>query len=177
VVWKKWAGRDRATAGPWAPMPQPPKMSVVVPTSQRRPATWQYTTEKPPAGWTEPGFDASGWKQGPGGFGTRGTPGIVVGTTWSTDDIWLRRELTLPAGPFANLEFLVFHDEDVEIYVNGVRAAQEGGFITDYQPMEIAASALALLKPGAKITFRPLSSDGRWARYRRRPGQRCPRES
>jgi hypothetical protein len=153
VLWKKWAGRDQAKAGPWAPMPAAPKMSVVVPTSQRHPATWQYTTEKPPSGWTSPGFDARGWKEGPGGFGTRGTPGIAVGTTWSTDDIWLRRELTLPAGPYANLEFLVFHDEDVEIYVNGVRAAQEDGFITDYQPLEISAAALALLKPGAKITL------------------------
>jgi hypothetical protein len=153
VLWKKWAGRDRAKVGPWAPMPPAPKMSVVVPTSQRHPATWQYTTEKPPSGWTAPGFDARGWKEGPGGFGTRGTPGIAVGTTWSTDDIWLRRELTLPAGPYANLEFLVFHDEDLEIYVNGVRAAQEDGFLTDYQPLEISAAALALLKPGAKITL------------------------
>ena len=51
------------------------------------------------------------------------------------------------------MQFLVFHDEDVEIYVNGVRAAQEDGFITDYQPLEISAAALALLKPGAKITL------------------------
>jgi hypothetical protein len=153
VLWKKWAGRDRAKVGPWAPLPSPPQTSVVVPTSQHRPAIWQYTTEKPPSGWTEPGFDARGWKEGPGGFGTRGTPGIVVGTTWKTDDIWLRRELTLPGGKYADLAFLVFHDEDVEIYVNGVAAAQESGYITNYQPLEISAAALALLKPGTKITL------------------------
>ena len=61
--------------------------------------------------------------------------------------------MTVPAGPYANLQFLVFHDEDVEIYVNGVPAAQEDGFTTDYVPLEISAAALALMKPGAKITL------------------------
>ena len=72
---------------------------------------------------------------------------------WNTDDIWLRREFTMPAGDFHDLEFNVFHDEDVEIYVNGIPAAAANGFITSYEPMEIRRPALAELKPGAKITL------------------------
>jgi len=41
----------------------------------------------------------------------------------------------------------------VEIYVNGVLAASEGGFINDYEPMEIRKTARALLKPGAKVVL------------------------
>ena len=74
-------------------------------------------------------------------------------TTWRTDDIWLRREVTLPAGPTQNLQFYVYHDEDVEIYIDGVFAGGEAGYITSYQPLEINATARALLKPGAKITL------------------------
>jgi hypothetical protein len=153
VLWKKWAGRDPTQVGNWAPLPVPPQMTEVVPTSQHQPVTWRYTLETPPAQWTEPGFDASGWKQGPGGFGTHGTPNAVIGTIWRTDDIWLRREFTMPAGNFPNLQFLVYHDEDVEIYINGKLAAQEAGFITTYQTMDINTPARELLQPGAKITL------------------------
>ena len=51
-------------------------------------------------------------------------------TRWTTDDIWLRREITVPEGEHPHLQFVAYHDEDVEIYVNGILAAQEGGFTT-----------------------------------------------
>jgi len=57
----------------------------------------------------------------------------------------------MPAGEHPNLQFYVHHDEDVEIYINGVLAATEGSFTTNYGPLEIRPPARALLKPGAKI--------------------------
>ena len=153
AIWKKWAGRDQAKIGPWAPLPVRPQVTEVVPTSRQEPQTWSYTTTKPSEHWTEPSFDASGWQQGPGGFGTRGTPGAIIGTVWKTDDIWLRREFIMPEGDHPNLNFLVYHDEDVEIYVNGVPAASEADFVNSYEPMEIGGAARELLKPGAKITL------------------------
>ncbi|HLX61162.1 MAG TPA: DUF4965 domain-containing protein [Planctomycetota bacterium] len=167
AMWKKWAGRCPARANNWAPVPVPPVVEEIVNTSRRQPQTWRYTTQKPPGApassrpdavaptdWTQPGFDDSAWKQGPGGFGTSGTPGITVGTTWNTADIWIRREVTLPEKlDAANLQLLVFHDEDVEVYIDGILAAKEQDFITTYEPMEISATALARLKPGAKIVL------------------------
>jgi hypothetical protein len=47
----------------------------------------------------------------------------------------------------------VDHDEDVEIYVNGVLASSEGGFTTSYVLLEINQPALALLRPGATVTL------------------------
>jgi hypothetical protein len=152
-VWKKWAARDRARVGPWAPLPARPETVEVVPTSRQKAVLWRYTETRPPADWTKPGFDAAAWKEGPGGFGTHGTPGAVVGTVWKTDDIWLRREFTMPAGEHPNLQLLVYHDEDVEIYVNGVLAGSQPGFVNSYEPMEISGAARAVLKPGAKITL------------------------
>jgi Domain of unknown function (DUF4965)/Domain of unknown function (DUF5127)/Domain of unknown function (DUF1793)/Domain of unknown function (DUF4964) len=153
ALWKKWSSRDRQKVGNWAPLPPPPQITPIVPTSQAQGVFWRYTTNKPASGWTETKFDDSGWKEGPGGFGTAGTPGIAVNTTWNTADIWLRREFTMPAGNFPHLQFLIFHDEDVEVFVNGVPAASEGGFVTSYRPLEINSSARELLKPGSKITI------------------------
>jgi len=72
--------------------------------------------------WRSVGFDDSTWAHGETGFGTAGAPGAIVGTTWQTDDIWLRREVNLPAKDYNNLEAWLHHDEDVEVYINGVLA-------------------------------------------------------
>jgi hypothetical protein len=151
ALWKKWAGKDRVKAGNWAPLPEPPQIIEVVSTSREKPVVWRYTFDRPAEGWTKPGFDAGGWKAGPAGFGTEGTPGAVVRTRWDTGDIWLRREFTMPAEVQADLQFYVYHDKDVDLYINGVAAGSESGFTTSYVPIEISSAARALLKPGARI--------------------------
>jgi hypothetical protein len=152
-IWTKWAHADKTKVGDWAPLPNPPKVVEVIPTSKTAPAAWHYTIEKPAGDWMKPEFNASSWKEGPGSFGTEGTPGAAIGTRWNTDDIWLRREVTLPDKKYSDLQFYVDHDEDVEIYVNGVLASKEGGFTTSYVPLFIRPNARQLLKPNATVTL------------------------
>jgi len=145
-TWTKWASRDKLKPANWSPLPTPPKMSMVVPTEQ----TWHYTTQKPGDHWMKADFDATGWKEGRAGFGTQ-PPAFVPHTPWTSDDIWLRREITVPEGVHTHLQFIVYHDEDVEIYVNGIPAAAEAGYMTNYVPLEISREARAAMKPGAKL--------------------------
>jgi hypothetical protein len=152
-IWMKWATAGNVKVGPWAPLPEPPKIMEVIPTAQKEASVWRYTTNKPAGDWTQAGFDASSWKEGPASFGTEGTPGAVVRTRWDTDDIWLRRDITLPDKQYPGLQFYVDHDEDVEIYVNGLLAATGGGFTTSYVTLPIRLPARALLKPGATVTL------------------------
>ena len=79
--------------------------------------------------------------------------GIPTGTSWTDSDIWMRRTVTLPAGTYKNLAFMVYHDEDVQIYVNGVLAAEDGGYNSAYGTLEVTPAAAALLKPGATVTL------------------------
>ncbi|HMF12627.1 MAG TPA: glycoside hydrolase family 2 TIM barrel-domain containing protein, partial [Gemmataceae bacterium] len=139
---------ERAAAANRGDFSKMAKTRVVVPTSQEKGIAWHYTFDKPPDGWQKPGFDDKGWKEGPGGFGTEGTPGAVVRTTWKTDDIWIRREFTLPEGKTDNLWLNVHHDEDAEIYLNGVLAAKVPRYVTDYTEITISPEARAALKPG-----------------------------
>jgi hypothetical protein len=152
-LWMKWARADKTKVGNWAPLPEPPKVEVVIPTARETASLWHYTTQKPADDWIKPEFDASSWKEGPASFGTAGTPGAVVRTHWDTVDIWLRRDVTLPDKQYSGLQFYVDHDEDVEIYVNGILASKEGGFTTRYVTLNIRPPARALLKPNATVTL------------------------
>src|SRR5688572_3159935 len=152
ALWKKWSSRGRGPAGDWAPMPTPPRVEVVVPASQADGVNWRYTTETPAGDWMAPGFDDGSWKQGPGGFGTRNTPGTSVRTIWNTPEIHLRREIEIPEGAKREgLQLYIHHDEDAWVYLNGVLAAKTTGFTTDYELVEILPAAAATLKPGKNI--------------------------
>ena len=75
----------------------------------------------------------------------------MVRTEWKADEIWLRREIDLPPGKFSDLQLLVHHDDDAEIYLNGVLAATLPGYTTDYQPFAMRREAMAALKPGKNV--------------------------
>jgi len=126
----------------------PPVVEIVDAGSISDRVIWRYTTDRPADDWFKTDFDAGNWEQGPGGFGTRNTPGAHVRTTWNTPDIWARRDITVPTGADpASLHLQVHHDEDAEIYLNGILAAKLSGFTTDYEMVEILPDALKVLKP------------------------------
>ncbi len=153
ATWKKWVQfDDKVNVGPWAPLPKMPKMVSVVPSSKDAEVRWKYSLSQPAESWTSSSFDASAWKDGVGPFGSDGTPGIAPKTQWTSDDIWLRREFTMPDFK-GDLFMQVYHDEDVEVYVNGVLATKEAGYQNSYEPLEISAAARAQLKPGAHIVL------------------------
>jgi hypothetical protein len=151
ATWAKYARRDQTRSVNFAPMPKPPVMMNVLPTAIEERPRWRYTTTKPAGDWFKPEFDASAWKEGAAGFGTRATPGARVRTEWNTPNIWLRREFTLPDTKFSDLQLSIHHDEDAEIYLNGVLAATFTGYTTDYETAPLSPAAKAALKPGQNV--------------------------
>ncbi len=74
AMWKSWAAKDQAHAGPWTDTPAPAKVTPVVATSQHEPAAWRFTTTRPAAEWTKTKFDDNGWNRGAGGSARRERP-------------------------------------------------------------------------------------------------------
>ncbi|HJT35228.1 MAG TPA: glycoside hydrolase family 2 TIM barrel-domain containing protein [Pirellulales bacterium] len=134
----------------------PPRVVTVVPTSQDEAHEWRYTTSDPGAGWQAVKFDDSTWKKAPAGFGTKGTPGAKVRTEWNTPDIWVRRTFTIPPSAAGESlpndpNLMVHHDEDAEIYLNGVLAAKPSGYTTGYTTVALREEARAALREGSNV--------------------------
>ena len=121
----------------------------LVPCTLTAPTTWRFSTTRPPEDWTSRTFDDSAWKEGRSGFGAA-TGGGKSGTAWQTADIWLRKEFDLDRLPSAPA-LRMAHDEDVEVYLNGVPAAREGGFTSSYDDYEIRPGARATLAKGKNV--------------------------
>ena len=120
----------------------------IVPTSKDGKAEWKYVFTDPGSGWYNKSFNDAAWKVGESSFGTR----TKDNTAWTTTDIWLRKEFTLSgyaAGVVDSLALYVSHDEDCQIYINGVVAAELGGY-ADYKYVSIADKAKSSIKVGEK---------------------------
>jgi len=135
-----------ANRGQFLPLPPDPNPDLV-PTSEDEAQTWRYVTAQPGGAWTRPGFDDAAWKTGKAPFGHDAGH---VNTPWTDTpgDIWLRRVVTLPATIPAKLDVTTIHDEDVEVYVNGVLAASAPGYVGNYITLPMSDAARAALRPG-----------------------------
>jgi hypothetical protein len=121
---------------------------ILMPAAKDGPALWKYTTEKPGEEWMNAEFSDAEWQTGEAGFGSKGMP--FMKTEWTKPHIWMRREIEL----LPNLKtpvFVVCHDDDFEIYVNGVLAAQGKSSRPDYGEYNLNAAGTAALKPGKNL--------------------------
>ena len=109
--------------------------------------SWKFTLQTPAEGWQRPGFNDSNWSDGFGGFGVRSTPGARVGTTWATDNIWMRKSFELDSIP-SKPALLIHHDESAEIFINGQLVITLRGFTQGYEVVPIPSGKHAILRVG-----------------------------
>jgi len=123
---------------------------INIPTAETIPSVWRYTTKQPPSGWETVDFNDRQWQQGKSGFGTS-CPGSKTNTRWNTPEIWLRREFQLPEAAPSDLKLRLHHDEDAEVYLNGVLALKVTGYVGQYETHNILPYALKALKAGKNV--------------------------
>jgi hypothetical protein len=167
-----WAFQDALTGGPtrhWTGEPQrlagvvrvdgqayqftgqaEPEYRALVPTVREQPYAARYTFAQPGAGWEKDGFAAaSSWQQGPAPFTDSPSE---HGTTWTGGDIWVRRTVRVPdPRTTGELRLLMEHDDDVEVYLNGVLLTRQTGFNSRYDFFAIPPAARQALRAGDNL--------------------------
>jgi hypothetical protein len=124
---------------------------VLAAASETQPQPYRYTNQEPAAGWQQPGFDDRGWAAGAGLLATeKDEPNAR--TRWQGPDVWLRRTIELKEVPRQALKLYLRHDDDVEVYLNGVPAfGCAPCFSPDYVEQPVAPAAAAALRRGANV--------------------------
>ncbi len=123
----------------------------LLPTSEKEPQGWGYTFRQPDPEWNQRGYDPKSWQSGMGGFGSKDTPNAVIGTEWTTDDIWLRRTFKVEKVEFELAAIRIYHDEDAEVYVNGKLIVKKAGFQNSYSSVDVTDALRKVLKPGVNV--------------------------
>lgn len=122
--------------------------NTVVPTSEEYPSLWYYSFVRGSGYWIQPDFNEDIWKRGFGGFGD-GYP--EADTSWTTNDIWIRRWVDIPDDTQTHMVFRVWHTGDAEIYVNGAEAAEVTGDSHGYVTVPMNMSGRYALRPGRDL--------------------------
>lgn len=127
----------------------------VLPTANIKQQSWHYTLTNPGNDWYKESFDDSKWLTGMSGFGANGLANMTYGTRWTSSDIWLRKtvDLSLTEEELKALRMVVYNDEDVQIYVNGVMAYSATGYLSDYKTVDFTSTARAALNPEGSNIF------------------------
>jgi hypothetical protein len=150
----KWAAlpksRPYSLSTGYNHLPAKPVLSPLVPTSQENPQIWRYTTRDPGDDWYKIDFADDQWKQGTGGFGAKDSRIKEARTPWNTDNIWLRRTFILAKVP-GQPAVLMRHEQDAEVYLNGVHALTAPGSSRFYATFPISPESAAALHAGENV--------------------------
>ncbi|WP_206107640.1 glycoside hydrolase family 2 protein [Paludisphaera rhizosphaerae] len=127
------------------------RTTQLVPTAKSGPQPWKYTTDTPADGWNQPDFDDSAWPTGMSGFGSARRELAPMNTVWNTPEIRLRKEFTLAEAPKGEVWLDVQHDDDVEVFLNGVSVLKLPKHVNNYQLTPLGPEAFQTLKPGKNV--------------------------
>ena len=133
--------------------PVPLEVRVLAATSEKAPIIGRISITRPEGDWSGESYDDSAWTEAFGGYGTAGTPGGVIRTEWRGRDIWLRREFMLPKKVDANaqLALRIHHDEDAEVYLNGIQVASLQRWTQGYTEFSLTSEAARALRSGRNV--------------------------
>jgi len=109
--------------------------AAILPAADEVNYSAQYTEAAPAEGWMNPAFDDGGWKKGAAPFGD---DAVRSKTQWRSADLWMRRAFTVKGSETGPFYLKLWHDDNVEVYLNGALIYQRKGWTNNfiYIPIE-----------------------------------------
>lgn len=98
--------------------------------------------------WTQQGYspNPAEWSTGNAGFGSGWSPeGDVVSTAWTTQNLWLRKAFSVPAGDIDDLVLYGRWNDGLTVYINGVLATWNRKSTQGYRYIGISDAARATI--------------------------------
>lgn len=89
-------------------------------------------------------------KKVPPASGPRVPPAPWCAPSGKTPDIWLRRVVELPAVQ-GDVALWIHHDEEAEVYINGILVAKAQGFTVTYEELLLDAKGREAIRPGKNL--------------------------
>ena len=108
---------------------------------------WHYATVTPPGEWAAVDFDVKAWQTGLAPFGR--DQHWPTKTSWTTDDIYLRKTFDFDGAEIKTGAIVISYDEDTEVYVNGQKLLIVQKYITHYEMHVVTEALRAALRKGA----------------------------
>ena len=110
------------------------------------------TRKKPETGWQTVNFDANGWKDEQGAFGSQEYPNVRTRWTEEHSDIYVRRTVELNnADADADLYLIYSHDDVFELYINGTKVVDTGETWKTGEILHLDGKLKGLLKSGRNL--------------------------
>lgn len=106
---------------------------------------FSYTFQAPDAGWNETGFHDQTWKKGRAPFGD--DPALHQ-SSWTTDEIYLRKTINIDKLPAEDLYLKISHDDNTVVYLNGKEIFKKEGWEHGYVYIPVKKS---ILKKGSNL--------------------------
>lgn len=165
-----WSASDRLTATPtrhWTGTDQPllgmikvdglfyrflgredAGYKTVLPAADEKGYEMAYVESAPEASWKETGYSDDSWKRGKAPFSD---DEITAGTVWKSRDIWARRTFTVNGTRSQPLFLKLQHDDNVEVYLNGVMIYERKGWTGKYVYIPLEGEKRAALHTGTNV--------------------------
>jgi hypothetical protein len=93
-------------------------------------------------------FNDGDWKRGKAPFSDNES---TAGTVWRSKDLWVRRTFNIAGGRSQPLFLKLQHDDNVEVYLNGVQLYQRQGWTGKFIYIPLEGEQRAALKTGRNV--------------------------
>ncbi|WP_428330825.1 glutaminase domain-containing protein [Mucilaginibacter sp.] len=125
-----------------------PVYKTILPAADEQAYQCKYTETEPSGSWESIKFDDSKWSTGTAPFSDDKEKAKTV---WASKNIWVRRSFTLNDIDIDRLMLKLYHDDNIEVYLNGEKVYSYTGWTNDYKLIPLKDKFKENLRKGENV--------------------------